>query len=166
MDTQLRRNSARSRANREDSMRNVVAALLLALTATFGSGCIWSYDQFDFTGAGEAFDESHERFTRLVRWGHWEMATPFVVEDQRDAFIDAMQALGNVKFTDWEIMVMDVAEGFGTAHVEVRLEGYRQDTLETFSAVMVQDWVSEGKTKNTWHVKPDLTSISAAFAAK
>jgi hypothetical protein len=147
-------------------MRNAIAALLLAATSLFGTGCIWSYGQLDVTGAGEAFDDSYERFTRLVRWGHWEMATELVAEDQREPFIDAMRALGDVKFTDWEVMNLDVGDGFKTAHVEVRLEGYRQATLETFSAVMVQEWESSGEMKGTWHVRPDLTSISAAFAAK
>jgi hypothetical protein len=147
-------------------MKSLLAALLLAATATLGSGCIWSYGQIDVTGAGDAFEESHERFTRLVRWGHWQMATELVKDDQRDAFIDAMEALGDVRFTDWEVMTMDMGDGFHTAHVEVRLEGYRQATLETFSAVMVQDWESQGETKNTWRVNPDLTSITAAFAAK
>ena len=41
-------------------------------------------------GSGEKFDDSYERFTRLVRWGHWEMATPLVADDQRDAFIATM----------------------------------------------------------------------------
>ena len=147
-------------------MRNAIAALMLTFAAVTGSGCIYSHGQFDFLGAGDAFDESYERFTRLVRWGHWEMATPLVAEDQRDAFIATMRTFGNVKFTDWEVMVLDVAEGFETAHVEIRLEGYRVKTLETFSGILVQDWVRINKVSSDWKVKPDFTSVTAAIAAK
>ena len=147
-------------------MRNVIAALLLAFTAVTGSGCFYSHGQVDLLGSGDKFDGAYERFTRLVRWGHWEMATPLVFEHEQDAFIATMKTLGGVKFTDWEVMVMDVAEGFGTAHVEIRLEGYREGTLETFSGVLVQDWIRINKVSSDWKVKPDFTSVTAAIAAK
>ena len=147
-------------------MRNVIAALLLAFTTVTGSACFYSHGQVDLLGSGEKFDDSYERFTRLVRWGHWEMATPLVAEDQQDAFIATMRSLGTIKFTDWEVVVLDVADGFDTAHVEIRLEGYRERTLETFSAVLVQDWTRIDKVQSDWRVKPDFTSITAAIAAK
>jgi hypothetical protein len=146
-------------------MRNVLAALLLT-AATFGTGCIYSHGQIDLLGSGEAFDNDYERFTRLVRWGHWEMATELVAEDQREAFIATMRSLGNVKFTDWEVVTLDVADGFGTAHVEIRLEGYREATLQTFSAVLVQEWTRIEELQSTWRVRPDFTSVSAAVAVK
>jgi hypothetical protein len=147
-------------------MRNVIAALLLAFTAVTGSGCFYSHGQVDLLGSGDKFDGDYERFTRLVRWGHWEMATPLVLEHEQDAFIATMQQLGTVKFTDWEVMVMDMKEGFETAHVEIRLEGYRVKTLETFSGILVQDWVRINKVSSDWKVKPDFTSVTAAIAAK
>jgi len=146
-------------------MRNAIAALLLAFAAVTSSGCFYSHGQVDLLGSGEKFDDSYERFTRLVRWGHWEMATPLVADDQRDAFIATMKTLGNIKFTDWEVMVMDVEDGFGTAHVEIRLEGYRERTLQTFSAVLVQDWIRTDRVQSDWRVKPDFTSVTAAIAA-
>ena len=76
--------------------------------------------------------------------GRWR--PPLVAEDQREAFIAAMKALGDVKFTDWEVMILDVAEGFDTAHVEIRLEGYRAGGRSRRSPpCMVQDWTRAGR---------------------
>lgn len=147
-------------------MRHAIAAMLLAVTATFGSGCLFSHGQLDLLGSGTAFDEAQERFTRLVRWGHWEMATELVAEDARGQFIETMKAFGRVKFTDWEVLMMDVAEGFGTARVEVRLEGYSEATLARFEGVMIQEWTRSDDIKSIWRVRPDLTAVSAALAAK
>ena len=63
-----------------------------------------------------------------MRWGHWEMAIAARrAEDQREHFIEVDAARSTTcKFTDWEIINIDVATGFDTAHVEIRLEGYRR----------------------------------------
>jgi hypothetical protein len=144
-------------------MRNAFAALLLAASAVFSSGCLFSHGQFDLLGTGTAFDETQERFSRLVRWGHWEMAIPLVAEDQRDHFSEVMRELDDVKFTDWEIINVDVATGFDTARAEIRLEGYRESTLMTAEAVMVQEWERIQGIESEWVVRPDLEALRIAF---
>ncbi len=148
-------------------MRNVLAALLLAASATLQTGCwFFSYGQLDLLSSGWAFDEKQERFNRLVRWGHWEMAVPMVAEDQRERFTEVMRSLEGVRFTDWDVLVVDMAKGFDTAHVEVRLEGYRETTLMQHESVMVQDWERRQGIESDWVVRPDLDAVAAAFAAR
>jgi hypothetical protein len=148
-------------------MRNVLAALLLAASAALSSGCwFFSYGQVDLLASGWEFDETQERFNRLVRWGHWEMAVPLVAEDQRERFIEVMRKLEGVRFTDWDVLVVDMAQGFGTAHVEVRLEGYRESTLTQVESVMIQEWEKHQGLESKWLVRPDLEAVAAAFAAR
>jgi hypothetical protein len=144
-------------------MRNAFAALLLAASAVLSSGCLFSHGQLDLLGTGTAFDETQERFSRLVRWGHWEMAIPLVAEDQREHFAEVMRQLDDVKFTDWENINVEVAAGFDTARAEVRLEGYRESTLRTAEAVMVQEWERIQGLESEWVVRPDLEPLRVAF---
>ena len=53
-------------------MKRALAAVLVSALAALSSGCLWSHGQLDVLGTGTAFDESQLRFSRLVRWGHWE----------------------------------------------------------------------------------------------
>jgi hypothetical protein len=148
-------------------MRNVLAAVLLAASATLSTGCwFFSYGQVDLLSSGWAFDETQERFNRLVRWGHWEMAVPMVAEDERERFTQVMRSLRDVRFTDWDVLVVDMSKGFDTAHVEVRLEGYRETTLTQGESVMVQDWERHQGLESEWVVRPNLDAVAAAFAAR
>ena len=147
-------------------MRNAFATLLLVASALLPSGCLFSHGQFDLLGTGTAFDETQERFSRLVRWGHWEMAVPLVAEDQRDHFVEVMRKLDDVKFTDWEIITIDVATGFDTARAEILLEGYRESNLMRAEAVMVQEWERIPSIESEWVVRPDLDAVAIAFGAR
>jgi hypothetical protein len=147
-------------------MRNAFAALLLAVSSVLSSGCLFSHGQFDPMGAGTSFDETQERFNRLVRWGHWQMAAELVADDQREHFIEAMSTLDDVKFTDWEIVVQDVAKGFATAHLEVRLEGYRKSNLVYYEGVLAQDWTCLQGVQSKWVVRPDVDALSVAFVGR
>ena len=144
-------------------MKRALAALLLTASAVLNAGCLWSHGQVDILGTGTAFDETQERFSRLVRWGHWEMASAIVAEDQREHFIEVMETLGDVKFTDWEIINVEVATGFDTARAEILLEGYRESTLMTAQAVMVQEWQRIQGIESEWVVRPDLEPLRVVF---
>jgi hypothetical protein len=144
-------------------MKTTLAALLLA-AATLTTGCLFSHGQFDLLGSGTAFDESQERFSRLVRWGYWEKAAEMVAPEDREHFLEAMSSLGDIKFTDWEVVVMDVAKGFHTADVDVRLEGYRESTLIHYEGVMTQHWELKDAVRGSWMVRPDVDGLVVAFA--
>jgi hypothetical protein len=89
-----------------------------------------------------------------------------VAPDSREEFIDVMEGLAGIKFTDWEIIVLDMGRGFQTATVEVRLEGFRETTLTHHSAVMTQEWERVDTLMATWQVKPDMTQVAANFLGR
>jgi hypothetical protein len=63
-------------------------------------------------------------------------------------------------------MITDVAKGFDTARVEVRIEGYRQSSLMHYEAVMVQEWERIPSIESEWVVRPDMDAVARAFAAE
>ena len=89
-----------------------------------------------------------------------------VAPESREEFVDVMEGLSDVKFTDWEILVLDMGSGFETAVVEIRLEGFRERTLTHHAAIMTQEWERVDTVMSTWQVKPDLTQVAANFLGR
>jgi hypothetical protein len=146
-------------------MRLVTLCLFVVLMAPLG-GCVFSHGQIDLLQHGDSFDEAQTRFSRLVKWGHWQKAVPMVVPEAREEFVEVMNDLRGVKFTDWEILVLDMGKGFETATVEVYLEGFRESTLTHHAAVMTQNWERVDAVMSTWQVRPDLKQVSANFLGR
>ena len=140
-------------------MRTLAA---LALCATLVTGCVFSYGQLDVLQYGDSFDDAYLRFNRSVRWGAWQKALPLVVPEQREEFDRVMSALAGYTFTDWEVVVLDMAGGLGSAHVEVRIEGYHPATLQHRQATLVQEWERIDKRGN-WQVRPQVDRLYLAF---
>ncbi|MDH3687622.1 MAG: hypothetical protein OEP95_15425 [Myxococcales bacterium] len=145
--------------------RLIILCALVLLVAPLG-GCMFSHGQVDVLQHGDSFDKAQKRFSRLVKWGAWQKAVPMVAPDSREAFSDVMQGLAGVKFTDWEILVLDMGKGFQTATVEVHLEGFREATLTHHTAVMTQEWERVDTVMSTWQVKPDMTQVAANFLGR
>ena len=83
--------------------RLIILSAFVLLVAPLG-GCIFSHGQVDVLQHGDAFDEAQTRFSRLVKWGAWQKAVPMVAPDSREEFIDVMEGLAGIKFTDWDTM--------------------------------------------------------------
>jgi hypothetical protein len=147
-------------------MRRLVAALLLAATAGLSGCMLFSYGQFDPLSSGRAFDDAQLRFNRLVRWGQWEKASEMVAAEEREAFLAVGKALGDVRFTDWDVTTLEMGDGFANAHLEVRIEGYRPTTLMHHEVRMVQEWERLEGVSSTWVVRPRLDELSLAFAGR
>jgi len=145
--------------------RLIILSALVMLVAPLG-GCMYSHGQIDVLQHGDSFDDAQTRFSRLVKWGAWQKAVPMVSPDSREEFAAVMEGLADVKFTDWEILVLDMGDGFQTATVEVLLEGFRESTLTHHTAVMTQEWERVDTVLATWQVKPDLTQVAAAFLGR
>ncbi|HEX2484632.1 MAG TPA: hypothetical protein VHQ66_05005 [Myxococcota bacterium] len=147
-------------------MRRLVAALVLA-TSTALPGCsMINYGQFDPLASGRAFDDTQVRFNRLVRWGQWKKAAEMVAVDQREEFLTVGQALTDVRFTDWDVVTMEMGDGLEKATVEVRIEGYRDSTLTHHAAVMVQEWERLEGVTSPWVVRPRLDELKLAFVGR
>jgi hypothetical protein len=147
-------------------MRRLAILCLLALLVVPLGGCVFSHGQIDLLQHGDSFDKAQTRFSRLVKWGAWQKAVPMVSPDAREEFVDVMQGLSGVKFTDWEVLVLDMGAGFQTATVEIRLEGFRESTLTHHAAIMTQEWTRVDTVMATWQVEPDLTQVAANFLGR
>ena len=137
-----------------------LSALLLCIPL---SGCfMWNYGRFDPMAHGDAFDESRKRFTRMIRWGQIERAGQYVVEEEREAFFEAASVLRGVRFTDYEVLSVDIDDDFESATVEVMFRGYQVSSPIEKSVAVTQEWArsTEG---NGWEVRPEIEELSGLF---
>ncbi len=135
----------------------VLLCSLLGLT-----GCLWSYGQFDPLHRGDAFDEAQKRFTRMIRWGQIEKAASYVAEDAREQFLADAPALQGVRFTDYEVLVIDLEDGLRTGTVEVLFYGYRMPVMVEKTVAMTQEW-EHGD--GNWRVRPTIEDLRGNFGS-
>jgi hypothetical protein len=147
-------------------MRRLAAALLLAASTALPACSMFSYGQFDPIASGRAFDDAQVRFNRLVRWGQWQKAAEMVAVDQREEFLKVGQALGDVRFTDWDVTTLEMEKGLMKATVEIRIEGYRPTTMMQHEVRMVQEWERLEGVTSPWVVRPRLDELALAFARR
>jgi hypothetical protein len=147
-------------------MRRLVAALLLAASTALPGCMLYSYGQFDPLSSGRAFDDAQLRFNRLVRWGQWEKASEMVASEEREGFLAVGRALSDVRFTDWDVATMEMADGFASAEVVIRIEGYRPQTLMHHEVRMVQAWERLEGVSSPWVVRPRLDELTLAFVGR
>jgi hypothetical protein len=127
---------------------------------------LFSYGQFDPLSSGRAFDDTQTRFNRLVRWGQWEKAAEMVASEQREEFLAVGKALADVRFTDWDVAAMEMGDGFSTAELVIRIEGYRPTTLMHHEVRMVQEWERLEGVTSPWVVRPRLDELTLAFVGR
>ena len=77
------------------------AALVAGVTTSMGcaNGEFRLGDPFD---RELSLEEAQHRYTVLVRWSDFQRAKVFVAKDERDAFLERMEALEEARFTDYE----------------------------------------------------------------
>lgn len=145
------------------SGRLVGAVLALMLLCAPLTGCyMWNYGRFDPMAHGDHFDESRKRFTRMIRWGQIERAGEYVVASERDAFFQAATVLRGVRFSDYEVLRVDVEEGFDTAIVEVMFRGYTLASSIERSVAVTQSW-ERNTEESGWKVRPEIQVLSGTF---
>ena len=147
-------------------MRRLVAALLLVAGTALPGCSLFSYGQFDPLSSGQAFDDAQVRFNRLVRWGQWEKAAELVASDRREEFLTVGKALADVRFTDWDVTMLEMEDGLAKATVEIRIEGYRPTTLMHHEVRMVQEWERLEGVSSPWVVRPRLDELTLAFVGR
>jgi type IV pilus biogenesis protein CpaD/CtpE len=104
-------------------------------------------------------EDAQRTYTRMVRWGDFLKASVWVDPDLVDRYMEDAQKLGDVRFTDYEIGVLDV-EG-DTASVRVQYQAYHAATLLEGTLHETQDWYFEdGK----WRVRPQLAGVQKGLA--
>lgn len=126
--------------------RPMLRAFVLASIAGFGAlGCATVSDP------ALMFQETQRRYTQLMRFTDYERAGRFVAPDERSAFRERTAALGDLRFTDYEVREI---ENLGdTATAEVQYVGYRASAPIVVTYVEEQHWERSG---GAWIVRPTI----------
>jgi hypothetical protein len=98
----------------------------------------------------------------MIRWGQIERAGEYVVESEREAFFEAATVMRGVRFSDYEVLRVEVENGFDTAIVEVMFRGYSLASSIERSVAVTQSW-ERGNEGSGWRVRPEIQVLSGAF---
>jgi len=131
-----------------------LAALGLALAAL---GCASLTDPLH---RRSNFEDTQQRFTQYVRWGDMARASEYVEPELRDAFLSLGPEFSEIRFTDYEILHMDIAAGTREATVDVRYSGYQLSMMLEKHVDVRQEW---HKTVEGWRVRMDVDRIREAL---
>jgi hypothetical protein len=136
------------------------ACLLVAVgVASLALGCVNPLDPF---GKEDEFRRLQKRFTQYVRWGKVHEASSFVVEEQRPDFLALAPELSDIRFTDYEITLLEYEES--SAHVDVVLRGYRLNEAVEKIVQLNQSWEKQEESGG-WLVRLDLAQLESGLGA-
>lgn len=133
----------------------LAGAACLALAAL---GCVNPLDPWN---REDDFRRLQKRFTAYVRWGKVHEASSFVVEDQRDEFLELAPDLTVIRFTDYEITRLDYQKE--SAHVDVTLRGYRLNAPVEKTVHLAQTW--ERTEESGWQVRLELAELKSGLGS-
>jgi hypothetical protein len=103
------------------------------------------------------FIDTQKRFTQYVRWGKIAKASEYVDIGMREEFLSLAPELTDLRFTDYEILEMDIADDLQEATVEVRYSGYRLSMPIERSVDLTQEWKRDDS--GLWQVTVELEAI-------
>jgi hypothetical protein len=133
--------------------------VLCGSIALLASGCMSLTDPF---GHEDDFRRLQKRFTQYVRWGKVHEASSFVVEDQRAEFLALAPELSIIRFTDYEITLLEYQKT--SAHVDVTLRGYRLNAPVEKIVQLAQDWEKVEET-GSWRVRLELAQLRSGLGS-
>ena len=135
-------------------------SVLLVATLMTGVGACAGID-WDPMQRETVFEETQRKFSQYVRWGHIVEASQYVVTEQRAEFLSLAPAMSDVRFTDYQILQLNLADSYETAEVEVQYSGYRLSMPEERTFMVSQSWVVE--EGGQWQVKLELAQLREAL---
>jgi hypothetical protein len=139
--------------------RHAARALLAALFVV-ASGChILSIK--DPMHREDSFTDAMRGFTQSVRWGNFNSAAAYLIDEQKDDFLELAPELSDVRFTDYEILRQDLNEEFTEATVDVVLTGYRMSSPISRTMRLHQEWKRTGG--DDWKVSVELGPLREAL---
>ena len=125
-------------------VRPLIAGSLLTALA-FATGCAGMGDR------DVLFRDSQRRYTQLMRFTEFDKAGSFVVPEERQSFRESTKALGDLRFSDYELQ--EVASDGDTATARVSYIGFRRSSPIVVTYVEEQQWELMG---STWQVRSTL----------
>jgi hypothetical protein len=129
-------------------------ALLVSLVG-LALACLACVNPLDPLNREDDFRRLQKRFTAYVRWGKVHEASSFVVEEQRNEFLELAPEFTDIRFTDYEITRLDYERG--AAHVDVTLRGYRLSSPVERTVHLAQHWQRTGMAG--WQVRLELAEL-------
>lgn len=140
-------------------IRLAARALLVALLA-LAAGC-HMVSLKDPMHHEDNFVDHMRTFTQYVRWGNFNGAAAYVVEDQKDEFLELAPQLSDVRFTDYEILRRDLNEERTAATVDTLLTGYRLSYPVSRTIRLHQEW--KRVDSGDWEVRVELGPMREAL---
>ena len=131
------------------------AMVALALVA---AGCA-SLGRFD---RANDFEDAQQRFSQLVRWGQISKASEWVAPEQRAEFLTLAPEFTDVRFTDYEILDVKLADDARSATAEVRYLGYLVPSYLERSVDLRQEWRCDDSAG--WQVRLETARIRSVLA--
>ncbi len=130
-------------------------SLAIALTWVAATGCVT-----DPLNREDTFREQQKQFTQYIRWGKFDAAAAFVVEEQRAEFAALAPQLSDIRFTDYDLLHVELRDSsHGTA--EVLFTGYRLSSPISRTMLVKQDWKRDGF--DGWRVTLELEPLREAL---
>ncbi len=108
----------------------------------------------------DEFTDSMKHFTQYVRWGNFQGAALFVVDEQQDDFLELAPQISDVRFTDYEILRKDLNDALDEATVDVIFTGYRLSSPISKTVRLHQVWKRTGRE---WKVSVELGPMREAL---
>jgi len=109
----------------------------------------------------DTFTENMKTFTQFVRWGNFNGAAQYLVDEQKDEFLELAPQLSDVRFTDYEILRQDLNDTWTEATVDVLFTGYRLSSPVSRTMRLHQIWKRTGATE--WRVSIELGPMREAL---
>lgn len=137
-------------------------ALLVALAA-FGCafGEIRPDDPFDRRWS---LEQAQHRYTVLTRWSQFQKAKMFVAKEERDLYVERMEALEDARFTDYESDPVELDPEKKMATIRVTYTVYFPNSPFEIEVTETQVWTRDGVTNN-WQVHSVFEGLPE-FAAR
>jgi hypothetical protein len=134
--------------------RWTIAAALVALVTLPGLGCAFGEINLkDPFNRGYSLREAQRKYTEYVRWSEFKKAADFVDHEMRDSFLREAPTVKELRFTDYEIGMVDIDDETGESTVEVTYYAYQPASPLEITIVETQHWRRD-TIGNDWMVKP------------
>ncbi len=146
----------------EGSHMHLARVLGLAFLVMVGTTACQTTMFSDPMGVKRDFEEIQGKFTKFIRWGAIDEASIFVVDEQRDAFLELAPEINDMRFTDYEVIRLDYAEDDQSATANVRYTGYRLSMPIEKSFRVDQEWTRDEET-GAWTVSLNVDELRSAL---
>ena len=139
------------------------AAAWIALGSLGLAACVSPSDPWEHR---DALVRTQKRYTEAIRWGNLEQAARYVDPELRDEFLSLSSSFEQVRFTDYEIGELDLADEFERAAVDVTYRGYALPHYVERRVNEQQLWYRDAGIGNEWRVRPQLAAVLAEIGAR